>query len=176
MRGQGFVISGCSGGGKSSLIAELRRRGCAVVDEPGRRVIEAERATGGGATPWGDPVAFATKLVDTAREDLARSTAFPHPVFFDRGLIDAAAALERVTDVPVAVTLQDRRPYCRRVFLAPPWPDIYVQDVDRRHTLSEAIAEYSELARLYPSLGYEVVPLPKQSVAARADLVFAAIA
>ena len=33
------VISACSSGGKSTLIAELGKRGYAVVDEPGRRIV-----------------------------------------------------------------------------------------------------------------------------------------
>ena len=34
------VISGCSGGGKSTLLAESGRRGYAVVEEPGRRIVQ----------------------------------------------------------------------------------------------------------------------------------------
>jgi predicted ATPase len=33
------VISGCSGGGKSTLLAELARRGYRTVEEPGRRIV-----------------------------------------------------------------------------------------------------------------------------------------
>ncbi len=47
------VISGCSGGGKSTLLAELARRGHAVVEEPGRRIVAQELARGGPALPWG---------------------------------------------------------------------------------------------------------------------------
>jgi predicted ATPase len=36
------VISGCSGGGKSTLIAELGPRGHAVVGEPGQRIVKEE--------------------------------------------------------------------------------------------------------------------------------------
>jgi len=36
------IISGCSGGGKSTLLAELGRRGYAVVEEPGRRIVRQE--------------------------------------------------------------------------------------------------------------------------------------
>ena len=157
------------------MLGELQRRRCAVVEEPGRRIIAAERATGGDATPWGDPVAFAKRLVALSCEDLTRSLPLPGPVFFDRGLVDAAAALERLADVPVATTLEGKRPYNYLVFMAPPWPEIYAQDQDRRHSLAEALAEYSELARLYPFLGYEPVLLPRLSVSARADFVFAAI-
>ena len=49
------VLSGCSGGGKSTLQAELRRRGHATVDEPGRRIVKDESADGGTALPWIDP-------------------------------------------------------------------------------------------------------------------------
>lgn len=48
------IISGCSGGGKSTLIDELAKRGHAVVEEPGRRIIADERARGGTALPWID--------------------------------------------------------------------------------------------------------------------------
>jgi predicted ATPase len=45
MMGDRFVvISGCSGGGKSTLLAELVGRGYAAVEEPGRRIVEEELA------------------------------------------------------------------------------------------------------------------------------------
>ena len=34
-----IILSGCSGGGKSTLLAELARRGFATVEEPGRRIV-----------------------------------------------------------------------------------------------------------------------------------------
>jgi len=46
-----FVISGCSGGGKSSLLAELARRDFATIEEPGRRVVREELASDGEAVP-----------------------------------------------------------------------------------------------------------------------------
>lgn len=49
------VLSGCSGGGKSSLLAALARRGHAVVEEPGRRIVAEETRSGGSALPWTDP-------------------------------------------------------------------------------------------------------------------------
>src|SRR4029077_11425608 len=56
-------------------------------------------------------------------------------VFFDRGLIDAAAALEHMTGKPVLTALGQANRYHRRVFLAPPWPEIYETDPERRHGL-----------------------------------------
>jgi predicted ATPase len=37
------VISGCSGGGQSSLVAELGRRGRTILEEPGRRIAASLR-------------------------------------------------------------------------------------------------------------------------------------
>jgi hypothetical protein len=45
------VISGCSSGGKSTLIAELGKRGYAVVDEPGRRIVKEAGLLFPGLTP-----------------------------------------------------------------------------------------------------------------------------
>jgi predicted ATPase len=44
-------------------------------------------------------------------------------------------------------------------------------DGERRHDLDAAIAEYDRLVRTYPTLGYEVIMLPKASVTERADFI-----
>ena len=59
----------------------------------------------------------------------------------------------------------------RRVFIAPPWPEIYVTDPERHHGFDAAVAEYQRLLEAYRSLAYEVTILPKVSVPARADFV-----
>jgi predicted ATPase len=166
------VISGCSSGGKSTLLAELGRRGHTTVEEPGRRIVRQELARGGSALPWIDKAAFARRAIELAIAD--RRAAADRPAgwaFFDRGLVDAAAALQHLTGEPTLETLGQSHRYHRRVFLAPPCPEIYVTDVERRHGFDQAIAEYHRLLVVYPSLGYEVIVLPKVDVAARADSV-----
>lgn len=166
------VISGCSGGGKSTLLNEFQRRGNVVVEEPGRRIVQEEALNGGQAVPWVDMIAFLRRAIAMALEDHANA----HPgngtwVFFDRGLIDAAVALQVLTGEPLLETLGRRHRYHPRVFLAPPWPEIYVQDSERRHDMDAALAEYTRLQRAYPSLGYEVLLLPKVGVIERAEFV-----
>src|SRR6516162_5217823 len=80
------VISGCSGGGKSTLIAELGRRGHAVVLEPGRRIVKEELANGGPALPWVDRIVFARRAVTMALADRAAAFSLDGWLFFDRGL------------------------------------------------------------------------------------------
>lgn len=170
------VISGCSGGGKSTLLAELGRRGHTVVEEPGRRIVEQELRSGGSALPWVDGNAFARRAIGMALADRAAIGAPDRWVFFDRGLIDAAAALQHMTGQAVLSGLGGSHRYHRRVFLTPPWPEIYVNDPERRHGIDAAIAEYVRLLQAYPSLGYEPLLVPKAGVAERADFVLSALA
>ena len=162
------AITGCSGGGKSTLLDELRRRGHAVVEEPGRRIIAEERESGGHALPWIDLAAFARRALATARVDRRRAADLASDVFFDRGMIDAAAALEHATGRPALTEIANER-YHRRVFVAPPWREIFSEDADRRHGFDEAVAEYERLLRFCDRLGYEVETLPKIGVAERAN-------
>jgi predicted ATPase len=171
------ILSGCSGGGKSSLLEELRRRGHAVVEEPGRRIVAQELAGDGAALPWNDLLAFAERAITLSIADRAAMTDKTGWVFFDRGLVDAAAALAYASgDDRVMRDLCHQHRYHIRVFLTPPWPDIYVTDSERQHAFTEAVAEYERLCALYPALGYETIILPKTSVSQRADFVLTHLA
>jgi predicted ATPase len=162
-----FVISGCSGGGKSSLLAQLGRRGFATIEEPGRRVVREELASGGNVLPWTDSIAFARRITALAKEDYHSARALPGPVFFDRGLVDAAVELEHLTGEPILADLAAHYRYSSPVFLAPPWPELFVSDAERRHDFASAVAEFDRLAAAYPALGHDVILLPKVSVAER---------
>ena len=169
------ILSGCSGGGKSTLLDELARRGHAVVAEPGRRIVAEQLHESGTALPWVDPVGFLEKTLALAEADYATTRQAEGWVFFDRGVIDAAAGLYLLTGQPDLTAVARRYPCHRRVFLVPPWPEIHVADAERRHGMDEAIAEYDRLMSVYPALGYEVRVLPRVSVAERADIVLASI-
>jgi predicted ATPase len=174
--GENFVlITGCSGGGKSTLLAELQARGHACVEEPGRRIVKENLESGGQALPWVDPLAFIRRALEVALADRQAATSHPGWVFFDRGLIDAASALAVLNGEPVLETLGAGRRYHRRVFMAPPWPEIYVTDPERRHGFEASLPEYHRLQAQLPALGYEVITLPKIPVSARADFVLAVL-
>ena len=136
------IISGCSGGGKSALLDALRLRGYAVIEEPGRRIVTRELDGGGHALPWVDGVAFARKAMELSLEDREAASQLSGWVFFDRGLIDAAAALQHLTGERLLDQLCQPHRYNKHVFLTPPWPEIYETDQDRRHSFAEAVAEY----------------------------------
>ena len=166
-----IVISGCSGGGKSTLLAALAARGFAVVEEPGRRIVAQELAGEGRALPWIDMAGFARRAVAVALEDRMRAGGLEGPVFFDRGLVDAVVALESAGGGGLDRAMLETNRYCHTVFLTPPWREIYVSDAERQHGFDAAVAEYERLERAYPALGYEVVTVPRTGVAERVSFV-----
>ena len=162
------MISGCSGGGKSTLLAELAMRGYVVVAEPGRRIIAEERVGDGSALPWADPAAFARRALAMSIADHEAACGL---TFFDRGVVDAAVAIVATRgDRPTSVIARNRYDL---LFLAPPWPEIYVNDADRHHSLEKALLDYERVRQAYIDAGYEPITLPRDTVAARADFVLA---
>lgn len=171
-----IVISGCSGGGKSTLLEELRRRGYMTVEEPGRRIVAQERATGGNRLPWTDLAAFARAAIEMAIADHETARKLPGLVFFDRGVIDALVAHGHATGTRPDEEIARRYRYNREAFFTPPWPEIYGQDAERRHDLPAAREEYDRLRQAYPQLGYQTTVLARTGIGERADFILRALA
>ncbi len=66
--------------------------------------------------------AFARRAIEVALHDRVLAMKASSWVFFDRGLIDAAAALQRLTGEFAPQELIQANRYNSRVFLMPPWP------------------------------------------------------
>ena len=172
------VVTGCSGGGKSTLLAALAARGYAVVEEAGRRVVRRALEEGNDAVPWRDAAAFAEAAIALAIADHEGATA-DHvgaasaggPVFFDRSVIDVAAYRDSLTGAARTEALAARYRYHGTVFIAPPWPELFAKDRERRHGMADALAEYERLCRVYPAAGYTLVELPKIPVNVRVGFV-----
>ena len=166
------VISGCSGGGKSALLAEMARRGHPTMAEPGRQIVKEQALIGGDALPWRDIGQFVELCVSRAVY-LYNSAPTGRPVLFDRSMVDAVAALERLgLAVPTHLRNALRRyRYASTVFMTPPWPELFANDAERRHSFADAVAEYTWLLQSYPANGYAVVEIPRLGIAARADFL-----
>lgn len=62
-----------------------------------------------------------------------------------------------------------------RVFICPPWPDIYVTDQERRQTHEVAVRTYEAMVETYGALGYEPIEVPRGSVEERVGFVLESI-
>ncbi|MBL0370731.1 AAA family ATPase [Rhizobium sp. KVB221] len=168
-----IMLTGCSGGGKSTLLSELDRRGYHVFEEPGRQIVKEQDLIDGPALPWPNPEGFAELCLSRSMHNLALALKLGGQVFFDRGIVDALASFEHL-GLPVPEHFSraaERLRYCKTVFVLPPWPEIFTGDAERRHSADEAVDTYHDLVSTYERLGYELVAVPKVDAAARADFV-----
>lgn len=167
------IITGGPGSGKSTLIDALERRGYARSLEAGRGIIRDQMAIDGPALPWRDPALFAELMLSWEMRSYHAAVACTGPVLFDRGVPDVTGYL-RLCGLPVPAHLDDaaaRFRYHGQVFIAPPWPEVYRQDAERRQSPEEAQRTYESLVTAYLALGYALVELPRAPVEERADFV-----
>ncbi len=168
-----LVLTGGPGSGKSTLIDALERAGFSRSVEAGRGIIQDQASIGGPAVPWNNRALFADLMLCWEMRSYRMAQQQTGPVFFDRGLPDVVGYL-RLSELPVPAYFEKAAGifrYHRRVFIAPPWRDIFQQDRERKQDFDEAVRTYQTLALTYQDLGYELVELPCLSVAERVRFV-----
>ena len=167
------VVTGGSGSGKSSIIAALKARGFACVEEAGRQLVQQQVRIGGDATPWQDRLKFRELSLSLSIHGYEQVAERDRPVFFDRG-IPETVGYARFLGVPVpahhraAVALYR---YASTVFVAPPWREIYENDAERKQTSADAVADYRVNVDAYAEAGYRLVEVPRAPVAERVAFI-----
>lgn len=172
-----FVITGGPGSGKTTLIQALAGRGIATMPEAGRAIIQDQVAIGGKALPWSDRRAFAELMLSWEIRSYRAALKLSGTVIFDRGLPDVLGYL-RLSGLPIPSHIEKAVRifrYHRRVLIAPPWPEIFGLDAERKQSFAEAQATYETMIETYSGLGYELTALPLDSVQERVRFVLAAI-
>jgi predicted ATPase len=172
-----FVLSGCSGGGKSTLLSGLALHGVAVAEEAGRQIVREQMAIAGPALPYADPRLFVELLVSRAIQQWAAAKRHGQTTVFDRSVIDGISFLEHLRlDIPDhIIRAGERIRYNRTVLMVPPWPELFAGDAERRHGFEDAAAQFSTLIGTYERFGYSVALLPKTDIHSRLAHVLALI-
>ena len=172
---QRIVFAGGPGSGKTTLLRELELSGYTVVADSARSIIQARRAQSLSARPAALQFADAILRQDIQRygEQASRSGL----VFFERGIVDALGMLHEVGALAEGElrALLSAYPYHRQVFLFPPWEAIYANDAERDQTFAEAERVCRATAGWYQRCGYEVVEVPRVTVAQRCTYVLQAL-
>jgi predicted ATPase len=168
-----FVVTGGPGSGKSALIESLEQCGYARSVEAGRGIIQDQMAIGGPALPWRDPILFAELMLCWEMRSYRLAQHQAGPVFFDRGVPDVLGYV-RFLGQQAPDHMQkavDSFRYNRRVFIAPPWREIFQQDRERKQTFDEAVWTYEAMVATYSENGYDLVEIPRASIEERVRFV-----
>lgn len=168
-----MVVTGGPGMGKTSIINSLKKRGFETVAECGRDIIQQQIKSGGDKLPWMDRAAFADEMFKQSLADYEKWMNSREPVFFDRGIPDVIGYL-KLCQLPVPDLILRAAEVCRystKVFITPPWEEIFTQDEERKQSFQEAIETYDVMVEVYSSLGYEIIVIPKTTVSDRSDFI-----
>ena len=172
-----YVITGCSGGGKSSIIEALKAKGFSAVEEAGRQIVQEQMRIGGDGTPWQDRMKFRELLLSRYIALFEQVTERTRPVFFDRGIPELISS----SWLGVGPILEhhriaaERYRYARKVFIVPPWREIFTTDAERRHSFEDALAEYRLTPDAYRQCGYELIEVPKAPVPERVEFILSKV-
>lgn len=93
--------------------------------------------------------------------------------FFDRSLLDSAALLREASIENfhrIKGTIDTHR-FNKKVFITPPWKEIYRTDNERDQTYEDSIVVHYKLSNWYKTHGYELKVLPKAAVSVRIDFI-----
>lgn len=173
-----IVISGCSSGGKSTLLSELSSQGYAVVEEVGRKLVKEQLAVNIGITPWEQPQLFCKLLIDKSIEAYHQAEkikiAKNSTIFFDRSFLEGISYCQTL-EIHDYDHIVDELRYYPTIFMTPPWEEIFSQDRERKNTFEDAINEYNRLMIMFPKYGYQISVIPKATVKERIDFLLSSI-
>lgn len=168
-----FVLTGGPGSGKTTLIDALREKGFATTQEAGRGVIREETQGDGLALPWLDPERFSERMFEWELGSCRQAERETGTVFFDRGLPDTIGYL-RLEGLDAPAWMEERAlrlRYNNRVFIAPPWKEIFGPDEERRQSWQVAVRTYETMVHTYTALGYTLIRLPRTSISERVRFI-----
>ena len=171
-----FVITGGPGAGKTTILKALAARGYRYAAESARAIIRERLAIGLSPRP---PLAqFGREIL---QRDIARyreTCVTDHPVFFDRGIVDALSIFEQQHAMAQGEAEKYVRsfPYNNVVLLMPPWKEIYRTDAERDQTFSEAVQVYEGLRQWYARWDYETIDVPCTAIDQRVHFILQTVA
>ena len=109
-------------------------------------------------------------MIERSVDDFRKYQNHTETLIFDRGIPDTIGYMEliQLSPSPEYQKLANEYRYNKKVFILPPWEEIYAVDSERKQNFNEAVRTYNQLSQTYLHLGYELIILPKVSVGERA--------
>jgi predicted ATPase len=168
-----IVITGGPGSGKTSLIDFLEKEGYPVMQEISRDVILEAQKEGIDQLFLENPILFSEKLLEGRLSQFHEGINCTETIlFYDRGMPDVTAYMDFVnTKYPTIFDETCIQYKYDKIFVLPPWEEIYEQDNERYESFEQAEKIFEFLKNGYKNYGYKINEVPVGSIKERVDFI-----
>jgi predicted ATPase len=168
-----IVIIGGPGTGKTTIIEGLSIRGYCCYPEVSREVTMEAKKQGIEQLFLENPLLFSELLLEGRKKQF--QNAFQESedvVFLDRGIPDVLAYMHYIGDsYPTHFDACCKDHIYSKIFILPPWEEIYVSDDERYENYEQAKLIYNHLTETYQHYGYELIEVPKGTLKERIHFI-----
>lgn len=168
-----ILLIGGPGSGKTSLLKALEAKGHICYPEISREITKEAQKKGIDQLFLTDPELFSKKLLEgRIKQHQAAENEAHEIVFIDRGIPDILAYMNyKGEKSPIEFHQACQKYTYHKIFLLPPWKEIYASDTERYESYEQAINIHNHIVNTYKTYGYELIDVPKDSIENRVSFI-----
>jgi predicted ATPase len=163
------VITGGPGTGKTTIIDGLIEQGYSCFPEISRQITLEAKKQGIEQLFLEKPLLFSELLLEGRKKQFNSAIQDQAEiVFMDRGIPDILAYMHYIGDSYPAFFDQACKDHnYAKIFVLPPWQEIYVSDEARYENYEQAKLIFNHLLETYQKYDYNLIEVPKGTVEER---------
>jgi len=168
-----IVITGGPGTGKTTIIDQLIEQGHTCYPEISRAITLEAKKEGFEQLFLEKPLLFSELLLEGRKKQLQSAIIeSAETVFLDRGIPDILAYMHYIGDSYPSFFDQACKDFTySKVFVLPPWKEIYISDEARYENFEQATLIFNHLKETYQTYGYQLIEVPKGSIQERVNYI-----
>jgi predicted ATPase len=168
-----IVIIGGPGTGKTTIIDGLVAKGHCCYPEISREVTMEAKKQGIEQLFLEKPLLFSELLLEGRIKQFYNAQNEAHNVvFIDRGIPDVLAYMHYIGDsYPASFDVACKEHTYSKIFILPPWEEIYISDDARYENFEQAKLIHSHLIETYKNYGYDLIEVPKDTMENRIHFI-----
>lgn len=168
-----ILLIGGPGSGKTTIIDGLAERGYICYPEISREVTLEAKKKGIDQLFLEEPLLFSQLLLEGRIKQFKNALKESADlVFIDRGIPDVLAYMHYIGDTyPDYFDEACRIHKYTKIFILPPWEQIFESDNERYENYTEATLIHHHLIETYQKYGYTLNEVPKADLNTRIDYI-----
>ena len=170
---QKIVFIGGPGTGKTTVLNELMKRNYFCMPEISREITFKAKEQGIDQLFLKKPLLFSKMLLEAREQQFLDAEKTTHNiVFFDRGIPEVYAYMNYLKTTYPPIFIEKSKAYqYDKIYVFPPWEEIYTADNERYETFEESVLIHQFLIEAYKELGYAIIEVPFGTVKDRTDFI-----